>query len=73
MPEPDSKAYIALVVGIIFLVLGIAAIYTGESWSRFGRVISRAKQPNEFWQDVAIDYIAALGFIGYFLYRIRAL
>lgn len=64
----------------IFLVLGgvsisAAAFFTctGKVWVRFNGWVYRAKEPKWFWWEVALDYLIALAFIGYFLFKISVL
>ena len=57
-------------IGMFFLFAALVGTGTGESWERFGRSTSRAKNPTQFWLSIAIQYIAAVGFIGYFLYKV---
>lgn len=62
--------YFYLILGIIFLAVGAVSTCTGVVWARFGRVIYRAKQPKEFWEDVVACDLIGLCFIGYFLYQV---
>ncbi len=62
--------YFYLILGIISLTVGIVSTCTGVTWARFGRVIYRAKQPKEFWEDVVACYLIGFCFIGYFLYQV---
>ena len=73
MPDLHSflrPPYIFLILGVISLSVGVVSTCTGESWARFGRVIYRAREPNEFWWDVVTSYLIGVCFIGYFLYRV---
>jgi len=63
--------YIFLIFGIISLSVAVVSTCTGVSWARFGRVIYRAKEPNEFWWDVVTCYLGGVFFIGYFLYKVN--
>ena len=62
--------YIFLVLGVISLCVGVVSSFTGVTWARYGRVIYRAKEPRQFWEDVAACYVLGVCFIGYFLYRV---
>ena len=78
MFKPDSHSllrgpYFYLILGIISLSVGIVSTCTGVVWARFGRVIYRAKQPKEFWEDVVACYLIGLCFVGYFLYQVHGL
>jgi len=64
------EPYFYLILGIISLIVGVVSTCTGVVWARFGRVIYRAKQPKEFWEDVVACYLIGLCFIGYFLYQV---
>ena len=61
--------YGLLIVGVIFLVFGVNATITGESRSRFGRVVSRTKDPDEFWQDVTMFYVCGVLLIADYAYK----
>jgi hypothetical protein len=65
-----SGPHYFLILGLISLSVGVVSTFTGVTWARFGRVIYRAKQPKEFWEDVVACYLIALCFIGYFLYQV---
>jgi len=65
--------YIFLILGVVSLSVGVVSTYTGETWARFGRVIYRAKEPKEFWWDVAMCYLIGVCFIGYSLYKLYEL
>ena len=62
--------YFSLILGLISLAWGVISTCTGVTLARFGRVIYRAKEPNEFWEDVVTCYVIAVCFIGYFLYKL---
>jgi hypothetical protein len=67
-----TPPYIFLMLGVISLSVGIVSTYTGVTWARFGRVIYRAKEPTDFWWDVATCCLIGVCFIGYFLYKVHA-
>lgn len=74
MPDSHSPLhppFIFLFLGIASLCLAVAETVTGEGLGRFGRAVERSKDPNQFWQVVAIGYLAGAFLIGYFLYLIR--
>jgi hypothetical protein len=76
MPDLHSLPrgnYFYLILGVISLAVGVVSTRTGVVWARFGRVIYRAKQPREFWEDVVTCYLIGVCFIGYFLYKVYAL
>jgi hypothetical protein len=73
MPDLHSllrPPYIFLILGVISLSVGVVSACTGVTWARFGRVIYRAKEPNQFWEDVLATYLIGVCFIGYFLYKV---
>ena len=73
LPSLLRPPYIFLVLGVIFLFVGVVSTCTGVSWARFGRVIYRDKEPNEFWWDVGVSYLGGVFFIGVFIYRLYGL
>jgi hypothetical protein len=73
---PDSfsrSSYGLLIFGLFSLLLAVVGTCTGEAWARFGHVVSRAKEPKQFWRLIAIYYLGGICFIGYFLYRVYGL
>jgi RsiW-degrading membrane proteinase PrsW (M82 family) len=62
--------YLYLILGIILLFVGLVSTCTGVVWARFGRVIYRAEQPREFWEDVVTSFAIGVCLIGYFLYLV---
>jgi hypothetical protein len=65
----DSMPLGLLGLGMFFLFAALVGTGTGEAWARFGQSISRARNPKQFWLEVAIQYLAGAGLIGYFLYK----
>jgi len=57
-----------LIVGIIFFAGAVISTCTGKTRARIGRTIYRAEEPSGFWWVVAIYYLAALFFVGSYLY-----
>ena len=73
-PGSDLKPpYGLLIFGVVSLLLGVIATFTGDAWSRFGRVVRRVNDPNQFWSLVALQYLIGVCFIGYFLCRVYGL
>ena len=64
--------YIALFFGILMLVMALGGTFTGKFPRRRGGVCDRTKDPKEYWSALAIYYLAGIGFIAYYLYKIRA-
>ena len=62
-----------LIVAVLFFFKGLIAIFTGIALTRVGYTVHRTKDPKEFWQLTAIDFLAGGGFIAYFLYKVYAL
>lgn len=74
VPSSELKPpYGLLIFGVFSFFLGVAATYTGDAWGRFGRVVRRANDPNQFWSLVALQYLVGICFIGYFLYKVYEL
>jgi hypothetical protein len=73
MPDLQSlltPPRIFLIFGGISLGMGGVATCTGVTFARYGRVIYRAEEPRQFWEDVAACYLIGVCFIGYFLYKV---
>ena len=62
--------YGLLMFGIFWLVLAVNGTCTAEAWARFGRIVYRAKEPKQFRQLVAAQYLGGVFFIGYYLYKV---
>jgi len=62
-----------LTFGVILFSAGVVSTCTGKTFSGYGGWSYRAKEPTQFWWTVAIDYLGAACFIGYFLYRVYGL
>jgi hypothetical protein len=68
---PDIRwAYASLIFGAFGLFLAVVGMRTGETWTRYGRVVRRANQPIQFWCSVGTCYLVGIGFITYFLYKV---
>lgn len=70
---PDSHLmppYASLIFGGFLLFLAVVGTCTGEAWARYGRVVYRAEEPEQFWEVIATEYIGAACLIGYFLYKV---
>lgn len=68
-----TPPYIYLTLGVVSFLAGAVFMCTGVVWARFGRVVYRAENPREFWENVVVYYIVAVCCIGYFLYKIYGL
>ena len=68
-----NPKFICLIPGVIFLISAVVSTCTGVSWARYGRVIHRAEEPMQFWEDVVSCYLIGICFIGYFLYKVYRL
>lgn len=68
-----SSPYGFLAMGAIFLITAVVSTCTGKIYGPYGTRASRPKKPIEFWLSVAICYIAAVYFIGCFLYKVCVL
>lgn len=49
--------------------MAVGGTLAGRLPGRFGDVSSRAKNPKQYWSALAGYYLAAIGFIGYYLYH----
>jgi len=73
MPESNAlqgPPYGLLIVGVIFLFVGVASNLTGQTLGR-SRIVYKYEEPREFWQTVAVLYICGVFLVGDFLYRIH--
>jgi len=55
------------------LLLAVTGTRTGETWTRYGRVVRRVNQPIQFWSSVVTCYFVGISFIAYFLYKVYEL
>jgi hypothetical protein len=53
------------------LAAAVAGTWAGKLPGRSGDVSSRAKNPKQYWPALAGYYLAAIGFLGYFLYEVH--
>jgi hypothetical protein len=53
------------------LVLAVVGTFTGKLPGRFGDASSRTKDPKGYWSALAGYYLAGIGFIGYYLYKVH--
>jgi hypothetical protein len=70
--SPFTRPDLALFCGILMFVIAVGGTCAGKLPGRFGDVSSRAKNPKQYWSALAGYYLAAIGFIGYYLYQIHA-
>jgi hypothetical protein len=57
-------------LGLFCVLLAAAGMYSGDAWTRYGRVIRRDEEPRQFWLFVAAYYIVGFGLVGYFLHKV---
>lgn len=57
MPYFLRPPYIFLILGVVFFCIGVISMCAGEAWSNFGRLVYRAKEPNQFWWAVVVDCV----------------
>jgi len=72
MPDPGlMPPYGWLAFGAVLLSLALIGTCTGRTRARFQGWVYRAQEPVLFWLLVAMYYLAGIGFIRYFFYRIN--
>jgi len=52
-------------------VMAVGGTLAGKLPGRFGDVSTRAKDPKQYWSALAGYYLASLGFIGYYFYKVH--
>jgi hypothetical protein len=63
---PDWHSQSPLILGILFFWGAVVSTCTGTTSARTGRWIYRAEEPRTFWGVVAMYYLAALVFVGFY-------
>ena len=58
-----------VLIGIVLLVLAGMQVLSGEALERFGRIVTRRKNPKRFWADVVICLVGGLLAIGWHFFR----
>jgi hypothetical protein len=69
MTYSHSRLFIALIIGVIAIGLGLMETCSGEALQGYGRTASRGEEPQRFWKAVAIHYLCGVAGIAYFLYE----
>jgi hypothetical protein len=73
MPDWFSRQiqspYYFLIFGIIFFIAAVVWTFIGKARTRYSGWVSRAKEPTQFWWEVALYYLGGVCFIGIFLYK----
>jgi hypothetical protein len=64
--------YALLFFGILMFAIAVFGTCTGQIWGRNGEKTFRAKDPKTFWLGIAAYYLAGIGLLGYYLYKIHA-
>lgn len=59
-----SRRYVCLYIGLALLLIAVLSMLTGKTWERFYGLVSRNKEPKRFREDVVIQLILGLVFIG---------
>lgn len=67
-----TRPGIALFFGILMSVMAVGGTVAGRLPGRFGDISSRAEKPKQYWSALAGYYLAAIVFIGYYLYQTHA-
>jgi hypothetical protein len=63
--------YIIFTCGAACLFAGIVWTYTGKVWDRYHGWVYRADGPRRFWWEVAAYYLAGVGLIIGFWYKVH--
>ena len=63
----DSQLRLQYYLLFLAIIMFIPAVY-----GTFGYVGSRTKDPGQYWSALAIYYLAGIGFIGFYLYKVGA-
>ena len=69
----QTRSAVALFVGILMLAMAVGGTLAGKLPGRYGETSSRTKNPVLYWSALAGYYLAAIGFIEYYLYHGHAL
>jgi hypothetical protein len=51
--------------------IAVAGTFAGKLPGRFGDVSSRAKNPGQYWSALALYYLGAICFFGYYWYEVH--
>ncbi len=63
------RSSIALFGGSVMLVMALVGTVTGKLRGRYGYVAHQATDPKQYWWGLAIYYVGAAGFLGWYLYQ----
>lgn len=53
------------------LAMALGGTLTGKLPGRWGGVGTRDNNPGQYWSGLAIYYLAGLGFLGYYCYKVH--
>jgi hypothetical protein len=71
-PWHIRRENILLAFGMFALFLAMVYTYTGKAWTRFHGWVYRAKEPKQYWIEVATYYLGGVGLIVLYLYEVQA-
>jgi hypothetical protein len=71
-PVQGSGPVSWFIFGLIFLGLAVGGMLTGETLARFGRVIYRAKEPEEFWEEIVASFLCGILLTWSYAYNVPA-
>lgn len=66
-----SRQQIALFWGVLLFAMAVGGTIAGKIPGRFGESASRSVNPGQYWSTLAGYYLASLGFIGYYFYKVH--
>lgn len=67
----DRSPLLLLIVGFVFVSLGVYGALNGRVWVRSAGWVYRAEEPKTYWWNVFLDFLCGLFFIGYCLYLVN--
>jgi hypothetical protein len=66
-----SRQDIALFCGVLMFAMAAGGTIAGKLPGRFGESSSRSVHPGQYWSALAGYYLASLGFMGYYFYKVH--
>jgi len=65
-----ATPYVYLLFGLFFIFMAVGYTVSGKIRVRNQGWVYRAEQPAQFWTRIAFYYVAGVGFIGYYLFKV---